>query len=54
MLWREGFSQLVNTAVQSRFADYRTYFYKGKEIDQQVHLGFDLASLQQAPGPRRQ
>ena len=51
MLWREGFSQLVNTAVQSRFADYRTYFYKGKEIDQQVHLGFDLASLQQAPVP---
>ena len=51
MLWREGFSQLVNTAVQSRFADYRTYFHKGKEIDQQVHLGFDLASLQQAPVP---
>ena len=51
MLWREGFSQLVNTAVQSRFADYRTYFYKGKEIDRQVHLGFDLASLQQAPVP---
>ena len=40
-----------NTAVESRFADYRTYFYKGKEIDQQVHLGFDLASLQQAPVP---
>jgi murein DD-endopeptidase MepM/ murein hydrolase activator NlpD len=51
MLWREGFSQLVNTAVQSRFADYRTYFYQGKEIDRQVHLGFDLASLQQAPVP---
>ncbi len=51
MLWREGFSQLVNTAVQSRFADYRTYFHNGKEIDRQVHLGFDLASLQQAPVP---
>ena len=51
MLWREAFSQLGNTAVESRFADYRTYFYKGKEIDQQVHLGFDLASLQHAPVP---
>ncbi len=49
MLWREAFSQLGNTAVQSRFADFRTYFHNGTEIDQQVHLGFDLASLQQAP-----
>jgi len=49
MLWREAFSQLGNTAVESRFADFRTYIYQGKEIDRQVHLGFDLASLQQAP-----
>lgn len=48
MMWREAFSQLSNSAIESRFADYRTYFYKGKEIDRQVHLGFDLASLQQA------
>jgi murein DD-endopeptidase MepM/ murein hydrolase activator NlpD len=48
MLWREAFSQLGNTAIESRFADYRTYFYKGQEIDRQVHLGYDLASLQQA------
>ena len=49
MLWREAFSQLINTAVESRFADYRTYFYQGKEIDKQVHLGFDLASTANAP-----
>jgi murein DD-endopeptidase MepM/ murein hydrolase activator NlpD len=49
MMWREAFSQLGNTSIESRFADYRTYVYKGSEIDQQVHLGFDLASLQQAP-----
>src|SRR4029453_16117366 len=49
MLWREAFSQLGNTAVESRFADFRTYIYQGKEIDRQVHLGFDLASLMQAP-----
>jgi len=48
MMWREAFSQLGNTAIQSRFADYRTYFNNGSEIDQQVHLGFDLASLQRA------
>lgn len=48
MMWREAFSQLGNTAIQSRFADYRTYFNNGTEIDQQVHLGFDLASLQRA------
>jgi murein DD-endopeptidase MepM/ murein hydrolase activator NlpD len=49
MMWREAFSQLGNTSIESRFADYRTYVYKGSEVDQQVHLGFDLASLQQAP-----
>lgn len=49
MLWKEAFSQLGNSAVQSRFADFRTYFFHGKEIDRQVHLGFDLASTAQAP-----
>jgi murein DD-endopeptidase MepM/ murein hydrolase activator NlpD len=48
LLWKEAFAQLGNTAIESRFADYRTYFYKGQEIDRQVHLGFDLASLQRA------
>lgn len=49
LMWREAFSQLGNTSIESRFADYRTYIYKGSEIDQQVHLGFDLASLRHAP-----
>lgn len=49
MLWSSAFAQLSNTAVESRFADYRTYFFNGKEIDRQVHLGFDLASTMQAP-----
>jgi murein DD-endopeptidase MepM/ murein hydrolase activator NlpD len=49
MMWKEAWAQMGNSAVQSRFADYRTYFYKEKEIDRQVHLGFDLASLQHAP-----
>ena len=49
MRWQEAFAQLGNTQVESRFADHRTYVYQGKEVDQQTHLGFDLASTQQAP-----
>jgi murein DD-endopeptidase MepM/ murein hydrolase activator NlpD len=49
MLWRQAFAQLGNTSVESRFADQRAYFFEDKEIDRQVHLGFDLASVQQAP-----
>jgi murein DD-endopeptidase MepM/ murein hydrolase activator NlpD len=49
ILWKGTFKQLANTAVEANFADQRTYFYKGQEIDRQVHLGFDLASLQAAP-----
>ena len=49
MLWTEAFAPMGNAQVESRFADRRTYFHDGKEIDRQVHLGFDLASLQRAP-----
>ena len=49
MLWKDAFQPLVNAAVESRFADHRTYLYQGKEIDQQVHLGFDLAVTQRIP-----
>ena len=46
MLWRGVvFHPFTNSAVESAFADSRTYLYKGKEVDRQVHLGFDLASL---------
>jgi murein DD-endopeptidase MepM/ murein hydrolase activator NlpD len=47
--WQGAFRQLTNTAVEGGFADQRTYFYKGKEVDHQVHLGFDLASTAAAP-----
>jgi murein DD-endopeptidase MepM/ murein hydrolase activator NlpD len=50
MAWQEAFS-LGNVNVEARFADYRTYFYKGKEVDRQVHLGYDLATLQHALVP---
>ena len=50
LLWRGVvFHPFGNTAVESAFADHRTYIYKGKEVDQQVHLGFDLASFTGTP-----
>ena len=49
ILWEGAFKQLINTAVESGFADQRTYIHDGQEIDRQVHLGFDLASTTAAP-----
>lgn len=50
MLWRgQVFHPFTNSAVESAFADQRTYVYKGKEVDRQVHLGFDLASFTGTP-----
>jgi murein DD-endopeptidase MepM/ murein hydrolase activator NlpD len=48
-LWSEPFLQLANSKVESSFADVRHYIYKGKQVDQQVHLGFDLAVGQHTP-----
>jgi murein DD-endopeptidase MepM/ murein hydrolase activator NlpD len=42
-LWNGPFVQLGNSKVEAGFADHRTYLYNGKEVDRQVHLGFDLA-----------
>jgi murein DD-endopeptidase MepM/ murein hydrolase activator NlpD len=50
LLWRGVvFHAFKNTAVESAFADHRTYMFDGKEVDHQVHLGFDLASLAGTP-----
>src|SRR5258705_10023450 len=49
IMWKEPFQPLGNASIEAKFADYRTYTYKGKEIDRQVHLGFDLAVTQQVP-----
>jgi murein DD-endopeptidase MepM/ murein hydrolase activator NlpD len=48
-LWTQAFLQLANSKVESEFADVRTYVYKGKKVDKQVHLGFDLAVSQHTP-----
>jgi len=47
-LWRSRFMQMPNAQVMSNFADRRTYTYQGNAVDQQDHLGFDLASTSQA------
>jgi murein DD-endopeptidase MepM/ murein hydrolase activator NlpD len=48
-LWEGPFVQLGNSKVEASFADHRTYIYKGKEVDQQTHLGFDLAVTEHVP-----
>lgn len=49
MLWTPPFQQLSNSKVEAFFADVRTYKYAGKKVDEQVHLGFDLSKVKQAP-----
>ena len=49
MLWKDAFQALGNASVEARFADNRTYVNAGKDIDQQVHLGFDLAVTERIP-----
>lgn len=48
-LWTPPFQQLSNSKVEALFADVRSYTYQGKKVDEQVHLGFDLSKVQQAP-----
>ena len=47
VLWNGPF--LHYGKEESMFADVRNYIYKGKQVDQQVHLGFDLSDVQNAP-----
>mgnify|MGYP001433749126 CR=1 FL=1 len=49
MLIDGAFRQQPGSQVGSRFAERRTYRYNGEVIDTQVHLGYDLASVKQAP-----
>lgn len=38
-------------ARKAGFANHRKYLYNGKTIDEQVHLGIDLASTAHSPVP---
>ena len=50
-LWEGDFLRLPNSAPRGSFAQLRSYFYHGKQVDQQTHLGIDLASLPHAKVP---
>lgn len=49
--WDGPFLRLPNSARKAGFADHRKYRYNGKTIDEQVHLGIDLAATAHAPVP---
>jgi murein DD-endopeptidase MepM/ murein hydrolase activator NlpD len=50
ILWKGiVFHPFTNSAVEAAFADHRTYTFQGKEVDHQVHLGFDLAKTANSP-----
>jgi murein DD-endopeptidase MepM/ murein hydrolase activator NlpD len=48
VLWNGAFIPVKGTR-ESFFADRRNYFYNGKKIDEQVHLGYDLAQTPNTP-----
>ena len=45
-LWSRPFIRQPHSQAEASFADVRNYMYQGKKIDQQVHLGYDLAVTQ--------
>ena len=48
--WQGAFLRMPG-ATRATFGERRVYTYNGKEVDRQVHLGTDLASLAQSPVP---
>jgi murein DD-endopeptidase MepM/ murein hydrolase activator NlpD len=49
--WAGQFLRLPRAATRARFADQRSYRYRDKIVDHQVHLGVDLASVEKSPVP---
>ena len=47
-LWEGPFLRMQGSP-KAQFADTRTYYYKGKAVDKQVHMGVDIAALKQFP-----
>jgi len=50
-LWEGAFLRLPNSAPRGSFAQLRSYYYHGAQVDQQTHLGIDLAALAHAQVP---
>lgn len=51
MLWSGAFVRLPRSAARAGFADHRLLFYKGKQVGESFHLGFDFASVRNAEVP---
>ncbi len=49
LYWEGPFLRLPRSARRAGFADHRKYQYNGKTVDEQVHLGIDLASTAHSP-----
>jgi murein DD-endopeptidase MepM/ murein hydrolase activator NlpD len=50
-LWTRPFQPMGSTKVMANFADRRSYVYQGRAVDQQDHLGLDMAAVARAPVP---
>lgn len=48
-LWDGRFLQLKNSKVMATYGDMRTYLYSGKPVSESIHLGYDFASVENAP-----
>jgi murein DD-endopeptidase MepM/ murein hydrolase activator NlpD len=51
IMWDGRFIQMPGSAKRAGFADHRSYYYKGKKIDEAYHMGLDLASVSNATVP---
>jgi len=48
-LWDGHWLRMKKAATMAGFCDQRSYFYKNKLIDRQLHMGVDLASFARSP-----
>ena len=51
MLWSGVFSRMPRSAPTAGFADVRAYLHNGQQVDEQTHMGVDLASVKNTPVP---
>ncbi len=50
-LWTQPFQPMGSAKVMAHFADRRSYVYRGHAVDQQDHLGLDMAGVAHTPVP---
>jgi murein DD-endopeptidase MepM/ murein hydrolase activator NlpD len=50
-LWKGAFIRLPNSKVLSTYGIERFYYYKGQQVSQSRHMGYDFASVERALVP---